>query len=178
MDTGTRRELTASAYNERRASCDAAVAAAQARRAEVVSLRDVSLEELDDLRTDLDDTTYRRARHVIEENGRALAFAPALRNADRRAIGELMASSHESLRSLYEVSSPALDRMVEWAVRHPACVGARMTGAGFGGSAVALVDEKGVEAFVGDVAEAYRDESSEPGVLYACRAEQGVKILG
>jgi galactokinase len=177
LDTGTRRELSSSAYNERRASCDAAVAVARRRHPEVGSLRDVSLEELEQLRAEMDETTHRRARHVIEENARTLSLSRALRQGDRRAIGKLMAASHESLRSLYEVSSPALDRIVTLAIRHAACVGARMTGGGFGGSAVALVEESSVESFVQEVGERYRDETGEPGALYPCRAERGVALV-
>lgn len=178
LDTGTRRDLSASAYNERRASCDAAVSAARLHDPEVTALRDVSLEELEGLRADMDEKTYRRARHVIEENTRTLALAQALRAADARLIGELMAGSHESLRSLYEVSSPALDRMVAQAVHHPACLGARMTGAGFGGCAVALVEAESVDAFVRDVGEGYRRGTAEPGAVYSCRPAGGVALIG
>lgn len=177
MDTGTRRKLSATAYNERRASCDAAVAILHARSPGLAALRDVDLQELEIVRADMDETTYRRARHVIDENSRTLGLAGALRGGDRRAIGEFMASSHESLRSLYEVSSLALDQMVGQAVRHPACYGARMTGAGFGGCAVALVEEASVEAFVREVGERYREAAAEPGELFACRAEQGVRLV-
>ena len=177
MDTGTRRRLSATAYNERRASCDAAVAMLNNRSTGLAALRDVSLQELAMVHEDTDETTYRRARHVIEENSRTLRFAEALRRGDRRVIRELMASSHESLRDLYEVSSLALDQMVEEAIRHPACYGARMTGAGFGGCAVALVEDASVESFVEEVGRRYREAAAEPGELFASRAEQGVRLV-
>jgi galactokinase len=84
-----------------------------------------------------------------------------------------MSESHHSLRDLYEVSSPALDAMVEIAARHHAAVGARMTGAGFGGSAVALVRASGSEDFVAQVSSAYGSATGNPGALYVCRAVRG-----
>jgi galactokinase len=85
-----------------------------------------------------------------------------------------MRESHESLRDLFEVSSPALDSMVEIASRHPAAVGARMTGGGFGGSAVALVRASAARDFVREVESSYRSTTGNPGTLYVCRAVSGV----
>jgi galactokinase len=87
-----------------------------------------------------------------------------------------MRESHESLRDLFEVSSPALDSMVGVASRHPAAVGARMTGGGFGGAAVALVRASAAKGFLHEVESLYRMETKNPGKLYACRAVSGAAI--
>jgi galactokinase len=170
LDTGTRRALVESAYRERRSGCEEAAAALG-----LGALRDASVEMLDRLD---DPRKKRRARHVVEENQRALDMVGALRERDEKRIGTLMRSSHESLRDLYEVSSPALDRMVEIASRHPAAVGARMTGAGFGGCAVALVRADGARDFASDVDRSYRETTRNAGKVYPCRAVSGARIIG
>jgi len=168
MDTGTRRALVSSAYEERRRSCEEAAALLG-----VSTLRDASRERLDEL----GGTLRRRALHVVEENARTLEMASALRRGDEGRIGTLMRESHESLRDLCEVSSPALDSVVAIASRHPAAVGARMTGGGFGGSAVALVRASGSADFLRDVESFYRSETGNPGKLYACRAVAGAHLI-
>jgi galactokinase len=164
MDTGTRRALASSAYEERRKSCEEAAALLG-----VSALRDASREMLERL----SGTLRRRALHVVEENRRTLEMASALKRGDQDRIGALMRESHESLRDLFEVSSPALDSMVEVASRHPAAVGARMTGGGFGGSALALVRASAAKDFVREVESSYRSVTGNPGALYRCRAVSG-----
>jgi galactokinase len=168
LDTGTRRKLATSAYEERRKSCEEA-----ARRLGVQTLRDATLDSL----AALPEPLRSRAEHVVEENRRTLDMSRALAESDGPRVGRLMAESHESLRTLFEVSSPALDVMVEIASRHPGAVGARMTGAGFGGSAVALVHGRAAESFVHDVQSEYVRTTSNPGQLHACRAVSGASIL-
>lgn len=167
MDTGTRRALASSAYQARRRSCEEAAA-----RLGVTALRDASLDTV----AQLSGTLRRRAFHVVEENSRTLEMASALRRGDETRIGALMRESHESLRDLFEVSSPALDSMVEIASRHPGAVGARMTGGGFGGSAVALVRAPDAEDFLRVVESSYRRDTGNPGKLYACRAVSGAAM--
>jgi galactokinase len=170
MDTGTRRALVEGAYGERRKSCaDAAAALA------VSALRDATREAIG--RAHLDDLLRRRALHVVEENERTLALAAALRAGDLSRAGTLMAESHESLRDLFEISSPALDEMVAIAREHPEVVGARMTGGGFAGCAVALVRSSGSDAFVEEVERSYRKSTGHPGRLYTCRAVDGAHIV-
>jgi len=171
LDTGTRRSLADSAYNERRASCQAAVRALKRRDPSVRALRDASETDLSSARDEMNGVTYRRALHVVRENERTLEMARALEASDEVRLGELMAGSHESLRDLYEVSSPALDRLVERATSHPACLGARMTGGGFGGCAVALVRVEDVEAFTAEI-------GGEASAVYRCRAVAGATLDG
>ncbi len=170
MDTGGRRELAASAYAERRATCEAAVAALRAVAPGVQALRDADRALLDRAGDRLDPVVYRRARHVIEENARPPAMAAALRAGDLRAAGRLMNESHASLRDLYEVSSPELDALTDRARAHPACFGSRMTGAGFGGCAIALVNRAGLESFLASVRVAAR-------AVFVSGAEAGARIV-
>ena len=146
LDTSVRRQLVDSAYNERRRQCEEAAALLGAR-----TLRDVDEARLMRGATMLSPLTFRRARHVVSENARTLAASNALMRGALGEMGALMDASHLSLRDDFEVSCEALDVMVDLAQRHPACFGARMTGAGFGGCAVALVRRDAVDAFVGDV---------------------------
>lgn len=132
VDSGQRRSLDGGGYNRRRAECEEA-----ARLLGVGSLRDIErVEDIGSLPVPLDG----RARHVVAENTRTLATADALRRDDRAALGELFAASHASLATDFAVSTPALDTLVGLAVAVDGVVGSRMTGAGFGGCAINLVD--------------------------------------
>jgi galactokinase len=140
-DSGQARQLAGSEYNVRRTQCDAAVAVFAGRDPAVRSLRDVSPELLEQAAVGgwLEPVVLRRATHIIYENGRVIDSIAALEARDLAALGRLFAASHASLRDLFEVSSPALDALVEIAVATPGVVAARMTGAGFGGCTINLV---------------------------------------
>lgn len=172
LDTATRRGLADSAYNERRRQCQAA-----AEQLGAAALRDADLPRLERLADTLDETTFRRARHVITENARTLEAAGAMRRGDAAALGVLMNASHASLRDDYEVSCPELDAMAACARRHPACFGARMTGAGFGGCAVALVDAAAAEPFAAETAAAYRNETDLTPALYVTLPSAGTEAM-
>lgn len=172
LDTGTRRGLVDSAYNARRSQCEAAAGFFGVR-----ALRDVTLAQLAEAKGRLDDLTYRRGHHVISENDRVMAAAAAMAEDDPRALGELLDASHASLRDDFEVSSPALDAIVRHAQAHPACYGARMTGAGFGGCAVALVQEAKVDGFVTEVSAAYAAETGLQPQVYVCQASDGARVV-
>lgn len=172
LDTGTRRGLVESAYNERRRQCEAA-----ARFFGVPALRDVSPAEFAARETELDDVTRRRARHVVTENERTLQAAAALRRGDAAAMGRLMNESHTSMRDDFEISRAEMDTMVELAQAHPAAYGARMTGGGFGGSAVALVRRDEAAAFAADVARAYQQATGLTPEVTVCRASAGAEVV-
>jgi len=155
VDTGARRRLNASEYNERRASCERGVEILVARGEPVTSLRDATLEMLDRAYAELGDVIYRRCRHVVEENARVVDAVDALVNGDHHGLGELFAASHASLRNQFEVSSAELDAAVEIATRTPGVVAARMTGAGFGGCTVNLVERGAVDALRDAIATDY-----------------------
>ncbi len=168
LDTGTRRELTQSAYNERRLQCETAALAFGA-----TLLRDVPLSALESPPRTLDPIGFRRARHVLTENARVLQAASAMRADDAETLGALMRESHASLRDDFEVSSAALDAIVECA-EQVGCYGARMTGAGFGGCAVALVHAGESTPFVERTLSAYRARTAHEPQAYVCQATAGV----
>ncbi len=172
LDTGTRRGLVDSAYNERRAQCEAAAA-----QFGLAALRDIGLAAFQQRESELDDIIRRRARHVISENERTLQARDAMLAGDAARLGELMIASHISLRDDFEVSSPALDAIVDCANAEASCYGARMTGAGFGGCAVALVQAAHAEAFVQRVAVAYQAATGNTPALYVTRASAGAATL-
>ncbi len=138
--SGSPRRLEASAYNARRAECARAVTAIAAREPGVESLRDVGVQMLELHRDLLDEVAYARAAHVVTENARVVEAEAALRARDPDAVGRVFGASHASLRDRFEVSSPALDALVKIAVGTPGVVAARLTGAGFGGCTVNLVE--------------------------------------
>ena len=168
LDTATRRALVSSAYNERREQCEEA-----ARQLGVGSLREATLRNVEEAAADLGPLLLRRARHVVGENGRTLAAAAAMRAGDSAELGRLMDASHASLRDDFEVSSAALDVIAECARSQPGCLGARLTGAGFGGCAVALVEEPQAAAVAQAVTECYRTTTGREPQVYICRAAAG-----
>jgi galactokinase len=177
MDTGARRELAGSAYNERRASCERVVAEIAKTRPGVRALRDVSADELEAAVEHLDETDAKRARHVVAEIARPVALAAAFAAGDLAKAGRLMKDSHTSLRDLYQVSCEELDLIAALARRQPSCHGARMTGAGFGGCGVALVDAGDVDAFCEEVLFGYKATFDLPAALYPCRPVAGARLV-
>jgi galactokinase len=145
LDTRVKHELATSAYNERRAQCEAGVRAIAADHAGVKALRDVTLRLLGEYEARLEPAVLRRCRHIVSENTRTLEAVEALRNADMSRAGELLRASHESLRRDFEVSCDELDFVVERASAHPGVYGARMIGGGFGGCVLCLVDASAAE---------------------------------
>ncbi|MBA3533226.1 MAG: galactokinase [Ardenticatenales bacterium] len=172
LDTATRRGLVGSAYNERRAQCEAA-----AHFFGVPALRDVSLEQFAAQAEELDEVTRRRARHIITENERTLHAAEAMRRQDAEMLGHLMDESHRSLRDDFEVSSPELNTMVDLARQHEGCYGARMTGAGFGGCAVALLRAENAPTFASRVIRQYEEATGLMPTVYLCQAAEGASII-
>ena len=172
LDTGTRRGLVDSKYNERRAQCEAA-----ARHFGVTALRDVEVATFARRAHELDPLIRKRARHVISENERTLQARDAMNAGDALLLGQLMVESHISLRDDFEVSSGALDAIVDCANAEAACYGARMTGAGFGGCAVALVRAEQADGFVKRVEARYRAATGIEPALYVTRASKGAETL-
>jgi galactokinase len=171
LDTSTRRDLVDSTYNERRARCEEAT-----RRCGVRSLRDLSLAELEQRAPALSDDHLRLARHVVTENARTLAAAEAMTRGDAAALGALMDEGHRSLRDDFRVSSPALDAIVAAAQGAPGCRGARMTGAGLAGCAVALVDEDEAGRFVAETERAYRAATGLQATVHLSRPRAGAEL--
>ncbi|MEM9033806.1 MAG: galactokinase [Actinomycetota bacterium] len=171
LDTMTRRELAESAYADRRAACERVAAAAG-----VTALRDLDLDGLAAI-DGLDATDRDRATHVIEENQRTLDAAAAMDRGDSAEVGRLMGASHASLRDLYEVSGPALDAMVDASWASTGCVGARMTGGGFAGCTVALVEADALAAFSQEVTERFVAGGGERPRVIDGTPSAGAEIL-
>lgn len=172
-NTMVHHELAHSEYNQRRADCEAAVRHLAHSLPYIRALRDVTLAELEQYGRDLPDTVFRRCRHVISENGRVLQGSADLRNADLDAFGRRMIESHESLRSDYEVSCEELDVMVELALGVEGVYGARMTGGGFGGCTVNLVQASKVDVFQELVSNGYEKATGKKPSIYSTSAMDG-----
>ena len=140
----------------------------------VKALRDVTPEQLEEHKDRMPELWYRRARHVVTENERVILAVESLRVGDIERFGQLMYQSHASLRDDYEVSCPELDILVELASRQPGTIGARMTGAGFGGCTVNLVALDAVAEFQAHVAEKYQAKTDLEPMIYVCSPSDGV----
>lgn len=172
LDTATRRGNVDSGYNERFQQCQMA-----ARFFGVNALRDVSPQELTEKGRGLDEVVYRRARHVVTEDQRVLDAIDAMRASDVIQLGQLLDASHVSMRDDFEITNEALNIMVSIARSQPGCYGARMTGGGFGGCAMALVDAGKAEKFAGIVAHDYQAQTGVIPSVYVCHASQGAEVV-
>lgn len=160
-------------YNRRRADCEAGVSILRRSLSSVRALRDVTLAELEAHQTELPEVVYRRCRHVISENQRVLDAAGALRSGDLHRFGELMHESHCSMRDDYEISCPELDLLVEIASGTDGVYGARMTGGGFGGCTISMVQAHAVEEFQKAISQKYKEATGIEAPIYICSAAQG-----
>lgn len=176
-DSGVPRGLRASAYAERRAQCERAVAALRRREPGLRSLRDATPGLLEAAAADLDGVELRRARHVVGEDERVLVTAAALEAGDLPAAGRQLLASHASLRDDFDVSSPALDRLVELAMTVPGAFGSRLTGAGFGGSTVTLVRDDAVDDLREALESGYRTPDGQPPLVRRVRPSTGAHAI-
>jgi galactokinase len=176
-NTMVKHALASSAYNERRAQCEAGVQHLAQFVPNVRALRDVTLAQLEQYGRDLPEVIYRRCRHVIAENARVLSAAEALEQHDVNRFGELMGQSHRSLRDDYEVSSEELDLMVELANKVDGVFGARMTGGGFGGCTINLVEVAKVDSFRSYVTNEYERITKLKPEIYVCEASNGAEEI-
>jgi galactokinase len=183
IDTGVRRELAASAYNERRQQCEEAVEILrgliekhepenqQAR--EIKSLRDITQEQFDRYKQELPEILRKRAGYIIKENERVLQVVALLEKNDIEAVGAILWQGHAGLRDEYEVSCEELDALVEIARQVPGVLGARMMGGGFGGCTVNLVRTEAVEALSEAVMRQYPERTGRQASIDICRAAGG-----
>ena len=175
-NSGVKRALAQSEYEVRLKQCREAVAKIAAAGRAVKSLRDVTSSDLAAVRGTMDNLLWRRAHHVVSENERTLEAVKVLQGGDLERFGELMNQSHESLRDDYEVSSKELDTLVELARRQRGVLGARMTGAGFGGCTVNLVRVDAAESFAQAVAKGYTEALGLKAEIYVCQASDGALV--
>jgi galactokinase len=175
INTNVRHELSGGEYAKRRSECEAA-----ARGLGVIALRDATLNALTAAQDRLNETVFRRARHVITEIARTLATAEALAASNWDEVGQFMYASHASLRDDYEVSCAELDAVVEIAQAlgpERGVIGCRMTGGGFGGCAVALVQANAVAAISQEMEKYYREQTGREPTLFVSRPAAGAHVI-
>ncbi|MGI6250584.1 MAG: galactokinase [Anaerolineaceae bacterium] len=175
-DSGVRRSLTDSAYNERRKECESAVRKLKQYLPQINSLRDVSPTQLRANLHHLAPIIGMRVLHVVGEMERVSQGTEALERQDIEKFGELMSASHNSLKDLYQVSVPELNALVDVANAIPGCFGARLTGAGFGGCTVNLVDSRWTDKFIALLQSGYQQRMGKEAQVYACQAALGAHI--
>jgi galactokinase len=169
VDSGTRRGLVDSAYNERRQQCERA-----ARLLRLGSLRELTLEQLRAGAPTLPEEIFRRARHVVTENGRVEMAVAAMQADDVVRLGTILREGHASLRDDFAVSRAEIDALVEIANARPECHGARMTGGGFGGCVVCLVARASLDGFAEAVQAKYRQATHLKAQIYVTDGQEGV----
>lgn len=171
LNTMVKHSLASNEYNTRRAECETGVRHLKKSLPHIRALRDVTIDELDRFGRDMPELIYKRCRHVISENARVIEAADALGRRDLASLGQLMRASHASLRRDYEVSCKELDIMVELASASEGVYGARMTGGGFGGCAISIVEAGRVEEFKLRVASAYEQATGLRPEIYNCGSD-------
>jgi galactokinase len=176
-DSGIRRALSQSKFNQRRNECEQAFQIMQSRIPEIKNLSDLTAGNLQKYGKELPGSLEKRAQHVVDESQRVLHAVEALEKHDTATFGRLMFEGHASLRDLFEVSTPELDALVEIAGTLPGCYGARLTGAGFGGCTVNLVANEWASLFVADLKEAYQKKTGWQAEVYLCHASRGLNVL-
>lgn len=177
MNTKKRRELADSKYNQRRSECDQALAEFQ-KELNISSLGAMDEKTFDEHKAILsNETILKRARHAVTENQRTLKAATALKAGKLAEFGKLMNESHISLRDDYEVTGLELDALVQAAWDQPGVLGARMTGAGFGGCAIAIVENNTIDDFITQVGKQYQEKVGYPGEFYIAQISDGPKVM-
>jgi galactokinase len=176
MDTRVKRTLVGSDYNARRRECEAALAIIRRHVPEAKSYHDLSVSMFKAFAHDLPEPLLRRARHVVTENGRVQEAVKALRRGNMVTLGALMDASHDSLKEDFEVSCRELDIMVDLAREQTGVYGSRMTGAGFGGCTVTLVEPAHVEAFTRAVAAGYRARAGREAGVHVFTPSDGATL--
>lgn len=177
MNTNKQRQLVDSKYNERRSECEKALVLIQ-KQDNVKTLGDLSPERFDrDTYLINDETLIKRARHAVSENQRTLRAKKALTQGKLAEFGQLMNASHISLHYDYEVTGPELDTLAQTAWEQPGVLGARMTGAGFGGCAIAIVDQSKTDDFIKNVGDVYKQKIGYPASFYVANIADGPKCL-
>lgn len=178
MNTKKQRKLADSKYNERRSQCEEGLKILQNAGVNVPDLCSITPEQFSQVGNCItDEIIYRRVRHCVTEMDRVLRSVEALKNNDLQELGQLLYQSHESLKNDYEVTGSELDTLVDSARKQPGCIGARMTGAGFGGCAIALVHKDNVDNFIENVQKEYTKVVGYKGAFFGCSSGDGVNEI-
>ena len=178
MNTKKKRQLADSKYNERRAQCEKALEILQNSGVKIADLCSLTMKEFEDCgKAITDPLLFARARHCISENDRVLQAVSALKAGNLVQLGELLNASHKSLKDDYEVTGIELDTLADTANAQEGCLGARMTGAGFGGCAIALVHKDKIQNFIANVQKKYTETVGHDAGFFACSSGDGVKEI-
>jgi galactokinase len=175
-DSGVRRSLTHTGYNDRRQACETALHCLQAHIPGIRALRDVQPDDFTRYARFLPEIPRRRAEHVVREIERVNFAVQALKSGDNAALGALLYTGHASLRDLYEVSTPEQDYLVEVSREIAGCYGARLTGAGFGGCTINLVEKTSAEEFSAELGRRYFLKTGRSAMVYPCQASRGALV--
>jgi galactokinase len=176
-DTRAERNLAGTEYGERRAQCEQGVAILREHYPDIAALRDVSPEQLESHHAGLPEAVYERCRFIIEENQRVLELAQVLPGGEPQRLGELFRESYRGARDLYQISSSAMEAMVQAMLAAPGVIGARQAGAGFGGCLVALVRDEALEVFARQVVDDYAQKTGIQPQVYPVKAAPGAGVL-
>jgi galactokinase len=177
VNSMVKHELTGSEYADRRKQCEEGARFFQKGDPQVKALRDVNLKQLESAKGKLSDLVYQRCRHVITENTRTTDAATFLSKRQYEEVGELMVQSHKSLRDDYQVSVAELDFLVHEAMKIKGVYGSRMTGGGFGGCTVSLVQPRYVETFSKTIEQVYQSKFNIKPMVFATTATAGASVL-
>lgn len=178
MNTKKKRQLADSKYNERRSQCEQGLAVLKAAGVNIPDLCTLTVSQFKEYEHLLSDPVIRsRVRHCVTENARVMEAVTALKAGNLKRLGELLKASHESLKTDYEVTGIELDTLADTANAQKGCIGARMTGAGFGGCAIALVHKDSVDEFISAVQEKYTKIIGHDAGFFACTSGDGVKEI-
>ena len=177
MNTNKKRGLGDSKYNERRSECEKALSELQ-QKLDIKTLGELTEKEFEENKYLIkSETRQKRAKHAVYENQRTVKAVEALKNNNIELLGELMIASHNSLRDDYEVTGKELDTIVEESLKQEGVIGARMTGAGFGGCAVSIVENDKVDSFIKNVGESYKQKIGYDASFYAVEIGNGPAII-
>ncbi len=177
LNTNVKHSLASSEYNTRRQQCEKGVEYVKSHFSEVESLRDVTIEMLDQFVAPKDEIIYRRCKYVVEENIRLLAGCDDLKKGDIAALGRKMFQTHNGLSKQYEVSCKELDFLVDHVKNNPAVLGARMMGGGFGGCTINLVKEEAINNIIKEVSESYKSAMQKDISFYIAETEDGTTVM-
>ena len=177
LNTNVKHALSSSEYNTRRIQCEQGITWIQQQEPTVNSLRDATIEMLEKYVLPKDILIYNRCKYVVEENIRLISACADLENGNIEALGKKMFATHEGLKSLYEVSCPELDFLVDQVKGHPAVLGARMMGGGFGGCTINIVKEEAIESLVAMLEPLYEKHTQKQLSHYIASIEAGTSML-
>jgi galactokinase len=177
LNTNVKHSLASSEYNTRRLQCEKGVSLVKKNHSEVTSLRDVTMQMLNEYVAPADPVIYRRCKYVVEENERLLTGCEDLKNSNIEALGQKMFATHEGLSKDYEVSCKELDFLVAATKNNPGVLGARMMGGGFGGCTINLVKEEAVDGLIEALSKSYTQQMHLDLTYYIAQTEDGTSIV-